>query len=58
MRTSGGQGIDAWMIGIPILALVVASTMSAGGPDAMLLTLESAVRHTVTGVVDLIRGLF
>ena len=58
MRTSGGRGADAWIIVVPIVALLVASTMSAGGPDAMLLTLDSAVRHTVTGVVDLIKGLF
>jgi hypothetical protein len=58
MRTSGGRGAEAWMIVVPILALVVASSMSAGGVDAMLLTLNSAVRHTVTGVVDVIRGLF
>ena len=44
MRTSGGRGADAWMLAIPVLALLVAGSMSAGGLDAVLLTLEGAVR--------------
>jgi hypothetical protein len=58
MRTSGGRGADAWMLVIPVLALVVASTMSAGGLDSVLITLESAIRHTFTAGVALVRGLF
>ena len=58
MRTSGGRGADAWMLAIPVLALVVAGSMSAGGMDALLLTLESAIRHTFTAGVELIARLF
>jgi len=58
MRTSGGHGADGWMIGIPILVLIIASSMSAGGLDAMLLTLEGAVRHTFSAALELVRGLF
>jgi hypothetical protein len=46
MRASGGRGADAWMLVIPVLALVVAGAMSEGGLNAVLLTLESTIRHT------------
>ena len=46
------------MLAIPVLALVVASSMSAGGIEAVLLTLESAIRHTVTAGVELVTNLF
>jgi hypothetical protein len=58
MRTSGGRGADGWMVAIPILALLVASTMSAGGIDAMLIMLEGILRTTITSVVDFVRTLF
>ena len=58
MRASGGHGADAWMLAIPVLALVVASSMSAGGIEAVLLTFESAIRHTVTAGVELVTNLF
>jgi len=45
-------------MGIPILALIVASTMSAGGVNGMLIMLEGFVRTTITSVVDLVSGLF
>ena len=58
MRTSGGRGADGWMVAIPIVALIVASTMSAGGIDAMLIMLDGVVRTTITSVVDFVRALF
>jgi hypothetical protein len=58
MRTSGGRGADGWMIGIPIMALLLATSMSAGGPQAMLMTLEGVVRHTFTTAMEFVRGLF
>jgi hypothetical protein len=57
MRTSGGRGAEGWMIVIPILALVIASSMSAGGSEAMLMTLESAIHHTFTAALEFVRGL-
>jgi hypothetical protein len=45
-------------MGIPIVALIVASTMSAGGVDGMLIMLDGVVRTTITSVVDVVRGLF
>jgi len=58
MRTSGGRGAEGWIIAIPVLALIIASTMSAGGVDAMLIMLEGVVRTTITSVVDVVTGLF
>jgi hypothetical protein len=58
MRTSGGHGADAWMLAIPVAALVVASSMSSGGVEAVLLTLESALRHTVSTGLELVSRLF
>jgi hypothetical protein len=45
------------MVAIPILGLIVASTMSAGGIDSMLMMVGDLVRTLCTSVVDFIRGL-
>ena len=45
-------------MGIPILALIVASTASNGGVGGMLIMLEGFVRTTVTSVVDFVSALF
>ena len=45
-------------MGIPIFALIVASTMSAGGVDGMLIMLDGVVRTTINSVVDVVRALF
>jgi hypothetical protein len=58
MRTSGGRGAEGWIVAIPLLALVVAASMSAGGPEAMLRMLDDTIRTTMGSVVDLVRGLF
>lgn len=58
MRTSGGRGAEAWLIVIPVLALLVAGSMSAGGLDSALLTLNNAIRDTVMQGLELVRRLF
>jgi hypothetical protein len=58
MRTSGGRGADAWMLLIPVLALVVASTMAEGGLDSVLITLERAIRHSLTAGLAFVSKLF
>jgi hypothetical protein len=58
MRTSGGRGTEGWIMGIPIFALIVVSTMSAGGVDGMLTMLDGVVRTTITSVVDVVMALF
>jgi hypothetical protein len=57
MRASGGRGADAWMLVIPVLALVVAGAMSEGGLNAVLLTLESTIRHTFNAGLTFIAKL-
>lgn len=58
MRASGGRGADAWMIVVPVVALLVAGSMSAGGLNAALLNLESTIRHTLTAGLTFITKLF
>ena len=58
MRTSGARGAEGWIMAIPIFALIVASTMSAGGVDGMLIMLEGVVRTTISSVVDFVSALF
>lgn len=57
MRSSGGRGADAWMIVIPVAALLVAGTMSAGGLDGVLLSVERVIRHAVAAGLDWVRAL-
>jgi hypothetical protein len=44
------------MMVFPVLALIVAASMATGGMDAVLLTLDSAIRHIVSAVVNLARS--
>jgi len=46
------------MLAIPLIALLIAGSMSAGGFDAMLLHLESAIRHTLNAGVNFVTQLF
>jgi hypothetical protein len=46
------------MLVIPVAALLVAGTMSAGGFDGMLLQVESAIRHTFNAALSLVTRLF
>lgn len=58
MRTSGGRGAEGWIMIFPILALIVAASMSSGGLNASLISLESAVRQTIMSVVGFVSRLF
>ena len=58
MRTSGGPGHEGWILVIPVAAMLVAVTMTNGGAHAMLITLEAAIRETVTGVASFVVELF
>jgi hypothetical protein len=46
------------MLAIPVMALVVAGSMSAGGLNAALLTIESTLRHTFSAGLAFIAKLF
>jgi hypothetical protein len=57
MRTSGAGGSEGWIIVIPIAALVVAVSAAAGGPEALLTSLEGTVRDLVRSAVDLLSSV-
>jgi hypothetical protein len=46
------------MMVIPILALVVASSMAGGGVDTVLITVDRYIREGLTAVVIFLRSLF
>lgn len=58
MRTSGGRGAEGWIMAIPVIALIIAASMSAGGPEAMALLLEGTIREVFTTAAALVSGLF
>ena len=58
MRTSGAGGSEGWIMAIPIAALIVAASAAAGGPEALLMSLESTVRSLVQSAVDLVSSVF
>ena len=43
---------------IPIAALIVAASAAAGGPEALLMSLEGTVRGLVRSAVDLMSLVF
>jgi hypothetical protein len=43
---------------IPIAALIIAASAAAGGPEALLTSLEGTVRSLVRSAVDLMSSAF
>jgi hypothetical protein len=43
---------------IPIAALVAAASAAAGGPEALLMSLEVTVRGLVGSAIDLLSSVF
>jgi hypothetical protein len=58
MRTSGAGGSEGWIMAIPIAALIVAASAAAGGPEALVMSLEGTVRSLVQSAVDLVNSAF
>ena len=58
MRTSGEGGSEGWIMAIPIAALIIAASAAAGGPEALLMSLEGTVRSLVGSAVDLMSSVF
>ena len=58
MRTNGSAFSDAWMMVIPLGALVLFTSFSGGGPGSLMTSLDGVLRSAVTSVVDLIASLF
>jgi hypothetical protein len=58
MRTSGGRGYEGWIIAIPVIALLVATSSKSGGVAGLLYDLNSALRQCGAVVVDFVRHAF
>jgi len=58
MRTSGGRGADAWMLVVPVIALLVGGRWSEGSLDAVLLRLEGVIRHTLNAGLAVVTRIF
>jgi hypothetical protein len=46
------------MLAIPVVALLVAGSVSSGGLNAVLLNLETTIRHTFNAGLTFISKLF
>jgi len=58
MRTSGGRGYEGWIIAIPAIALLIATSSRSGGVAGLLYDLNSALRQFGAVVVDFVRHAF
>ena len=58
MRTSGSGRSDAWMMVIPVMALLIFTSFAGGGTESLLSSLDSVLRGAWQSVVDLVSGLF
>ena len=58
MRTSGGRGLEGWIMAIPLIALLVAASLTSGGVDGLLYGVDGAVRQIVAAVVGFVRDVF
>ena len=57
MRTNGSAFSDAWMMVVPLGALMIFTSFAGGGVDSLLTSLDGLVRSAVKSVVDLIASL-
>jgi hypothetical protein len=57
MRTNGSALSDAWMVVIPLGALVIFTSFTGGGPDSLLTSLDGLLRSAVRSVVDFMASL-
>lgn len=57
MRTNGSAASDAWMMIIPLGALVIFTSFTGGGPEALMTSLDGLLRSAVRSVVDLMASL-
>ena len=51
MRTSGGPGLEGWIMAIPIVALIVAMTMNRGGAHDAVVAAERMIRETLASAM-------
>lgn len=58
MNTSGHGRSDAWMILIPLAALLIFTSFANGGTAGLMSTLDGLVRGTVHTVTVIVSSLF
>ena len=58
MNTSGSGRSDAWMILIPLAAILVISSFANGGTAGLMSTLDGLVRGTLRTVTAIVSSLF
>jgi hypothetical protein len=58
MRTSGTGHSDAWMMVIPVAALLVFTSFASGGTAGLLYSLNNLARGAIDAVTDLLSRLF
>jgi len=58
MNTSGSGRSDAWMMLIPVAALLIFTSFANGGPESFFSSLDGLVRGAFRSVVDLVSSLF
>jgi hypothetical protein len=58
MRTSGVGRSDAWMVIIPLGALLIFTSFASGGPENLVLSLDSMVRGAWQSVAQLVSSYF
>jgi hypothetical protein len=57
MRTNGSAFSDAWMMVIPLAALMFFTTITGGGPESLIMSLDGLLRSAVRSVANLIASL-
>ena len=57
MRTSGGRGHEGWIIAVPVIALLAATSRANGGVDGLLSGIDGAVRQILAVMMDFVDGL-
>jgi hypothetical protein len=57
MNTSGSGRSDAWMMVIPLAALLIFTSFANGGTASLLSSLDSLLRGAFQSVTDLISSL-
>jgi hypothetical protein len=58
MNVSGSGRSDAWMMLIPLAALLIFTSFANGGPETLFSSLDGVVRGAFQSVVDLVSSLF
>jgi len=57
MRTNGSAFSDAWMMIIPVAALMLFTSFTGGGPESLITSLDGLLRSAVLSVANLIASL-